>query len=31
METGERFSMIEILLEELLNDINVVLDEDDLL
>jgi len=31
METGERLSMIEILLEELLNDINVVLDEDDLL
>ena len=31
METGERLSMIEILLEELLNDINAVLDEDDLL
>ena len=31
METGERLSMIKILLEELLNDINVVLDEDDLL
>ena len=31
METGERLSTIEILLEELLNDIDVVLDEDDLL
>ena len=31
METGERLSTIEILLEELLKDINVVLDEDDLL
>lgn len=31
METGERLSTIEILLEELLNDINAVLDKDDLL
>ena len=31
METGERLSLIEILLEELLNDINAVLDRDDLL
>ena len=31
METSERLSLIEILLEELLNDINAVLDEDDLL
>ena len=31
METGERLSTIEILLEELLKDINVVLDRDDLL
>ena len=31
METGERLSVIEILLEELVDDINVVLDEDDLL
>ena len=30
-ETGERLSMIAILLEELLNDISFVLDEDDLL
>ena len=29
METGERLSLIEILLEELLNDISVVLDADD--
>ena len=31
METGERLSTIEILLEELLKDIKSVLDEDDLL
>ena len=31
METGERLSLIEILLEELLNDIKTVLDRDDLL
>ena len=31
METGERLSLIEILLEELLKDTNVVLDRDDLL
>lgn len=31
METSERLSLIGILLEELLKDINAVLDEDDLL
>ena len=31
METGERLSLIEILLEELLNDIKTVLNRDDLL
>ena len=31
METGERLSLIEILLEELLSDINAVLGRDDLL
>ena len=31
METGERLSLIEILLEELLSDIKSVLDRDDLL
>ena len=31
METSERLSLIEILLEELLSDINAVLDEDDFL
>ena len=31
METSERLSLIEILLEELLNDIMTVLDRDDLL
>ena len=31
METGERLSMIKILLEELLSDINAVLGRDDLL